>query len=163
MPNFVYTIALGSGNTRIEGISVYGFAPVDQDPGLPNYRAHTAQDVRGIVWQAAGARGLTLAVPYPEVYKYFNPKTQYETLTIFPNDKPDEQFNTTGDTYTFDSIVVGTSTPMDFGTFKVSPREMLWIYSFGVKNLKNKYGTDVPGVTAMFRPFAVRVGFDQLR
>ena len=163
MPNFVYTIALGSGSTRIEGIPVFAFAPVDQDPGLPNYRAQSAHDVRGIVWQAAGARGLTLAVPYPEVYKYFNPTTQYETLTIFPNDKPDEQFNTSGDAYTFDSIVVGTSKPMDFGTFKVSPREMLWIYSFGVKNLKNKYETDVPGVTAMFRPFAVKLAFDQLR
>jgi hypothetical protein len=163
MPNFVYTIALGSGNTRIEGIPVFGFAPVDQDPGNPYYRAQSAHDVRNIVWQADGARGLTLAVPYPEVYKFFNPKTQYETLTIFPNDKPDEQFNTIGDTYTFESIVVGASTPMDFGTFKVSPRELQWIYSFGVKNLKNKYGTDVPGVIAMVRPFAVKVGFDQLR
>ena len=163
MPGFVYTIALSSGSSRFEGIPVFGFAPVDQDPGNDNFRAKSPQDVRNIVFQAAGARGLTLAVPYPEVYKYFNPKTQYETLTIFPNDKPDDQFNTIADTYTFDSIVVGSAAPMDFGTFKVSPREMQWIYSFGVKNLKNKYGTDVPGVTAMFRPFAVRVGFDQLR
>lgn len=163
MPSFVYTITLASGSSRFEGIPVFGFAPVEQDPGNPNYKAQSAHEVRDIVWQAAGARGMTLAVPYPEVYKYFNPKTQYESLTIFPNDKPEDQFNTTADTFTFDSIVVGASTPMDFGTFKVSPREMQWIYSFGVKNLKNKYGTDVPGVTAMFRPFAVKLGFDQLR
>jgi hypothetical protein len=162
MPNFVYTITLASGSTRFEGIPVYGFAPVDQDPGGPSYKAQNMHDVRDIVWQAAGARGLTLAVPYPEVYKYFNPQTQYESLTIFPNDKPDDQFNTVG-TFTFDSIVIGASTPMDFGTFKVSPRELQWIYSFGVKNLKNRYGTDVPGVIAMVRPFAVKVAFDQLR
>ncbi|HXJ88485.1 MAG TPA: hypothetical protein VMS18_16815 [Candidatus Binatia bacterium] len=163
MPSFVYTITLASGSSKFEGIPVFGFAPVDQDPGDPSFRAQSAHDVRDIVWQAAGARGMTLAVPYPEVYKYFNPKTQYETLTIYPNDKPDDQFNSISETYTFDSIVVGTNSPMDFGTFKVSPREMQWIYSFGVKNLKNKYGTDVPGVAAMFRPFAVKLGFDQLR
>lgn len=163
MPNFVYTITLESGRSKLEGIPVYGFAPIERNPGDAYYKAQSALDVKNIVGQAAGARGLTLAVPYPEVYKYFNPKTQYATLTIFPNDKPEDQFNSIADTYTFDSIVVGDSRPMDFGTFKVSSREMQWVYAFGVKNLKNRYGTDVPGVAAMYRPFAVNLGFDQLR
>jgi hypothetical protein len=163
MARFVYTIALSSGNSRLEGIPVYGFAPGDQDPGDPNFKAQTAQDVRDNVWHAAGARSLTLAVPYPEVYKYFKPKTQYESLTIYPNDKPDDPYNSISDTYTFESIGIGNSRPMDFGTFSVSAKEMQWIYDFGVKNLKNKYGTDAPGVAAMYRPFAVTVGFDQLR
>ena len=162
MATFVYTLTLVSGGSKLEGIPMYGFAPVDQDPADPNFKAQSAHEVRDIVWQSAGARGMALAVPYPEVYKYFNPKTKYDTLTILPNDKPDDQFNVTGDTYSFDSIVIGDSRPMDWGTFKVSQKELEWIYAFGVKNLKNKYGTDTPGVAAMYRPFAVKLGFNQL-
>ena len=163
MSNFVYTIALTAGNSRLEGIPVYGFAPLERDPGDDFYKAQSKQQVKDIVNQAAGARGLTLAVPYPEVARYFQPKTRYESLTIFPNDKPEDQYNTISDTYTFDSIGIGASRPMDFGTFKVSSREMQWIYAFGVKNLKNRWGNDVPGVAAMYRPFAVNLMFAQLR
>jgi hypothetical protein len=102
---------------------------------------------------------LTLAVPC-RVYKFFNPDS-IRNLTIFPNDKPTSN-STPSATLTFESIVVSASTPMDFGTFKVS-REIAVDRLFQVKNLKNKYGTDVPGVIAMVRPFAVKVGFDQLR
>jgi hypothetical protein len=163
MPNFVYTISLISGRSKLEGIPVYGFAPGDEDPGIRLYKAQSAADVQSIVYQAAGARGLTLAVPYPETYTYFQPKSRYDSLTIFPNDKPDDQFNSLTDTYTFDSIGIGESKPMAFGTFNVSQKELNWIYDFGVKNLKNRWRTDVPGVAAMYRPFAVNLMFDQLR
>jgi len=163
MPNFVYTITLISGTSKMEGIPVYGFAPGDQDPSDPGNKAQSAVEVKNNVYRVAGNRAMTLAVPYPETYKYFQPKTHYDTLTIFPNDKPEEQFNSISDTYTFDSVYIGDSKPMDFGTFNISPREMMWVYAFGVKNLKNKYGTDVPGVVAMYRPFAVNLAFDQLR
>lgn len=163
MPNFVYTITLVSGKTKLEGIPVYGFAPGAEDPGLRMYKAQSAAEVQQIVFQAAGARGLTLAVPYPETYTYFQPNTRYDSLTIFPNDKSDEAFNSLANTYTFDTVGIGETKPMAFGTFSVSQKELNWIYDFGVKNLKNKWGTDRPGVAAMYRPFAVNLDFSELR
>jgi hypothetical protein len=163
MANFVYTIKLESEGTVMEGIPVFGIAPLERDPSDDAYKAKNAQQVRNIVWQAAGARGITLAVPYPGVARFFLPRTRYETLTLFPNDKPDDAFNSLPDTYTFDRVNVGHNKPMDFQTFSVSGLELKWIYSYGVKNLKNKYGTDVPSVMAMVRPFAVSIGFDKLR
>ena len=90
MANFVYTMTLASGNSKLEGTTVYGFAPLELDPTAPHYKAQSAldvqNDVQNIVLQASGAPGLTLAVPYAEVYKYFIPRfipTQYHALTIF--------------------------------------------------------------------------------
>ncbi len=83
MPNFVYTMTLASGNSKLEGTPVYGFAPLELDPADPYYKAQSALDAQNIVFQASGTPELTVAVPCPEVYKYFIPKTQFDSLTIF--------------------------------------------------------------------------------
>ena len=75
MANFVYTMTLASGNSKLEGTPIYGFAPLEPDPAAPHYKAQSALDVQNIVLQASGTPGLTLAVPSAEVYKYFFPKT----------------------------------------------------------------------------------------
>ena len=98
MPNFVYTMTLASGNSKLVGTPVDGFAPLELDSAATHYKAQSALDVQNnvqnIVLQASGTPGLTLAVPSAEVYKYFIPcfipKTQYDSLTIFwGNQGPD--------------------------------------------------------------------------